>query len=85
LERKLKLIEYKGGGCERCGYNKNVAALDFHHRDEKEKLFKIDLRNISNRSIEGLVSEVDKCDLLCANCHREEHNPQLDMDILNRR
>lgn len=77
LDRKVTLIEAKGGGCCKCGYNKNIAALDFHHRDPSEKKFRLDARNISNRSLRSLLIEVEKCDLLCANCHREEHNPGL--------
>lgn len=68
---KLQCIEYKGGKCQVCGYNKSLAAMDFHHRNETKKEF-----NIGNRwykKIEVIKDELDKCDLLCANCHREEH------------
>lgn len=70
---KLDCIAYKGGKCQKCGYNKCQAALDFHHRDPSEKDFplcqKYGCRKISDR----IKKELDKCDLLCANCHREEH------------
>ena len=67
---KLKAVEYKGGKCIRCGYNKNVAALDFHHRDPSTKSFGI--ANSGNCIAWELVQiELDKCDLVCANCHRE--------------
>lgn len=68
---KLKLIEYKGGKCEECGYNKCPQALQFHHLNPKEKDF-----NISGRSysFEKMKLEVDKCKMLCANCHIEIHN-----------
>lgn len=65
-------IEYKGGGCERCGYNKCVAALDFHHKDPSQKSFSIGSRGYT-RSFEKVKVEIDKCEILCANCHREEH------------
>ena len=67
---KLKAIEYKGGSCQKCGYNKSPAALVFHHRDTTEKDF-----NIGSRVIkwESLKPELDKCDLLCQNCHHELH------------
>lgn len=67
---KLKLIEYKGGKCEECGYNKCPQSLQFHHINPKEKDF-----NISGRtySFEKMKSEVDKCKMLCANCHIEAH------------
>lgn len=38
---KIKAIEYKGGKCEICGYDKCVDALDFHHLDPSEKEFRI--------------------------------------------
>lgn len=67
----------RGGKCEKCGYNHNIAALDFHHLNPKEKEFAIDLRKFSNMSLEKLQKELDKCILVCANCHRELHNPDL--------
>jgi predicted nucleic acid-binding Zn ribbon protein len=74
--RRKFLIEKSGGCCSSCGYNANLAALCFHHINENTKSFQIDLRNCSNRSLESLYLEVDKCILLCANCHTEIHNPQ---------
>lgn len=72
--RKLKLlaVEYKGGKCKRCGYDKSPAALDFHHIDSTTKLFGISSKGLT-RSFEKLKIELDKCIILCANCHREEH------------
>lgn len=80
LKRKFELINLKGGACEKCGYNKCIAALDFHHSNPNEKLFQIDVRHISNKNMKDLLKELDKCVLLCANCHREEHNPSLFFD-----
>lgn len=57
-------------GCERCGFP-DVRALEFHHRDPKEKKFR--LSNQLNRSRASLEAEVDKCMVLCANCHAIEH------------
>lgn len=68
--KKNELVEYKGGNCEFCGYNKCIEALEFHHKDPNEKDFNI---SGSNFKIETLKKEVDKCLLLCSNCHREEH------------
>jgi len=71
--RKIKrlLIEYKGGKCERCPYDKACpAAYDFHHKDPNEKEFALSKCNLS---LERQKREVDKCMLLCANCHRELH------------
>ncbi len=69
--KKIKLVEYKGGKCEICGYNKCIEALEFHHRNPEEKEFHISHKNVKN--IEIYFKEVDKCILVCANCHREIH------------
>lgn len=71
---KLKALEYKGGKCEICGYDKNYAALEFHHLDPNEKDFGIASDGYT-RSWENTKEELDKCILVCANCHRELHNP----------
>jgi hypothetical protein len=77
LERKKQLIKIAGGQCCDCGYKKNISALEFHHLNPKEKSFGIDLRKCSCAKWESLVEEVKKCVLICANCHRERHNPDL--------
>jgi len=70
---KIKLIEYKGGECEICRYNKEIpAAYDFHHLDPEQKDFNIGFKG-RTYSIDRMKKEVDKCKLLCANCHREIH------------
>lgn len=68
--QKIKLVEYKGGCCERCGYNKSISALQFHHLNPLEKDFSI---GGSSYSFERLKGEVDKCILVCSNCHIEIH------------
>ena len=50
-KRKLELVDMKGGACIRCGYNKNLSALEFHHTDPKEKEIQLDVRTLSNRSM----------------------------------
>jgi hypothetical protein len=70
---KLECVAYKGGKCQKCGYNKYAGALDFHHRNPKEKDFVICKRLRNNTLNNVLKRELDKCDLLCANCHREVH------------
>ncbi len=70
-KRKLKAIEYKGGKCMSCGYNKYPDVLEFHHRDPSEKEF--EWKKLRKRSWEAVLKELDKCDMLCANCHRERH------------
>ena len=66
------LIAYKGGKCERCGYDKSSRALEFHHLNPSEKDFGIS--KVLTRSIQSLKEEVDKCILLCSNCHAEIHD-----------
>ena len=68
---KIKLVEYKGGKCKICGYNRCLSALDFHHRDPKKKKFIVN-GNL-NKSFEILKKETDKCELVCRNCHAEVH------------
>ena len=70
-KRKLKAIEYKGGKCEECGYNKFYGALEFHHIDPSTK--ENTIATIKNRSWDNLKKELDKCVLLCSNCHKETH------------
>jgi hypothetical protein len=79
LKRKIKFIELSGGCCKLCGYNKNVAAFEFHHRDPNQKDYQLDMRKLSNTSMVKLIEEVEKCDLLCSNCHREIHSPDLEI------
>lgn len=67
---KHRLIQYFGGCCIRCGYDKCEGALEFHHRDPTEKCFGI---SRTNRSFAKQLEEAKKCDLLCVNCHAEEH------------
>ena len=71
-ERKKTLVEYKGGKCEICGYDKFYGALEFHHTDPNEKDFGLSKSGIT-RSLEDQKIEVDKCMMVCANCHREIH------------
>jgi hypothetical protein len=71
--QKIKLIEYKGGCCEKCGYNKSISALQFHHLNPDEKDFQI---GGSSYSFEKLKIEVDKCIMVCSNCHIEIHEEE---------
>ena len=80
LSRKARLVELGGAKCSRCGYAKNLSALEFHHKNPVHKSFQLDLRSLSNRSWEKIRGEFAKCVLLCSNCHREAHNPQLSLE-----
>ena len=68
---KDKAIDHKGGSCEICEYNKCNEALEFHHLDPNAKDFGIGDGNY--RSWRKVKIELDKCIMVCANCHREVH------------
>jgi hypothetical protein len=65
-------VAYKGGKCEQCGYDRCLDALEFHHKDPAQKDFSISAKGYT-RSWNKVVYELDKCVILCANCHRELH------------
>lgn len=86
---KRFLVQYKGGCCEKCGYSESFNALQFHHRNPDEKDFNIsDMRHSdASFSMPILLGEVDKCLLLCANCHCLEHyvyEDATDIEFLNK-
>lgn len=74
LRRKVKLqaVEYKGGKCEKCGYDKCPGAMIFHHPDPNQKDFGISAGG-NYRNLEKIKPELDKCILLCCRCHAEVH------------
>jgi 5-methylcytosine-specific restriction endonuclease McrA len=75
-KRRLKIrqmaIAAKGGRCEKCGYNRCIEALEFHHKSGLDKEFGLSERGYA-RSWKRVEKELEKCVLLCANCHRETH------------
>ena len=70
--RKIKemAIAYKGGKCQVCGYKRYQGALNLHHRNPATKEFSIGDKGYT-RACEKVKKELDKCVLVCANCHRE--------------
>lgn len=72
--RKVKqmAVEYKGGACIKCGYNRCIGALEFHHIDPTQKDFAIS-KSGNTRAWELVKLELDKCILVCSNCHKEIH------------
>jgi len=72
LENKKRAVQYLGGKCIKCGFNSHLAALEFHHLNPNEKDFT--LGNRLNRKWDKVQKELDKCILLCSNCHRIEHS-----------
>lgn len=71
-DNKIKSIEYKGGKCIDCSYQGNPAVYDFHHLDTREKDKKPNV--LMGCTWEKIKKELDKCVLLCANCHRIRHH-----------
>lgn len=69
---KQMAIDYKGGKCKICGYNRYPGALEFHHIDENGKDFRLSVKGLT-RSWERTGQELDKCILVCSNCHKEIH------------
>lgn len=68
---KVKAVEYMGGKCLDCSGVFHPTVYDFHHLDPTEK--EISPANALQRKWENAVKELDKCVLLCANCHRLRH------------
>lgn len=73
LRIKIRAVEYLGGKCINCGFNKHIAALEFHHLDKEGKEFNIS-RSSHSVSWDKLKLELDKCIILCSNCHQIEHS-----------
>lgn len=70
--RKKQAVTYKGGQCEACGYDRCLDALEFHHQDPDQK--DLGIGTSQRLPWPKVKAELDKCRLLCANCHREEHH-----------
>src|SRR5271166_3351185 len=73
---KLEALQYKGGKCVSCGYNSCPAAMVFHHIDPNEKDFGIAEKGRTHSNLDFLKPELDKCILLCSNCHFELHSEE---------
>lgn len=69
---KLQAIKMLGGKCCKCGYDKCIDALEFHHENQDEKEFKLGSGN--TMSWKDYKTEAMKCILVCSNCHKEIHS-----------
>jgi ribosomal protein S30 len=58
--------------CSKCG-NNHPAVLDFHHRDRTTKESTVAQLKSSRSNKQAILDEIEKCDVLCANCHRILH------------
>lgn len=72
--RKIRAVEYLGGRCNKCGKDWHPAIFEFHHVDPTTK--ERDPSKMLQLSWERLTAELDKCVLLCANCHRLTHHEE---------
>lgn len=72
FQRKEKAVVHKGGRCIICGYDTNQKALTFRHRISNTK--KYNIGDMTKLSWNKCKAELDKCDLLCCNCHAEIHS-----------
>ena len=77
---KRLLVAEAGGACVRCGYDRCLAALQFHHVDPGTKLTTVS-RNGGTRSLDDARAEAAKCILLCANCHAEVEHGAADLSL----
>ncbi len=68
--RRKWCVDYLGGKCENCD-TKDVECLEFHHKDPTKKDFMISAFYMS--AYENIKDELDKCNLLCSNCHKKAH------------
>ena len=76
LKKRRKIMNHlKENGCAICGYNDCVDALDFHHTNPKDREFNVKVGSL-NKNEELIVNELNKCILLCSNCHREIHSKE---------
>lgn len=80
---KQQLVEEAGGGCQSCGYNRSLSALHFHHIDPSAKSFEIS--KMTSKSEALVRQEVEKCKLLCANCHCEIEDEQRTRSLVGER
>ena len=71
-KNKLLAIEYLGGFCIDCIKTFHPSVYDFHHLDSEKK--EATIARIMGRKWENIKPELDKCVLLCSNCHRLRHN-----------
>ena len=82
--KKIRAIKYKGGKCQNCGYKNSVYSLSFHHVNPDEKDFTIAAKI---KSWDKIQLELDKCVLVCNNCHGEIHEELFEKgssDIVNK-
>lgn len=79
--QKQKAVEFFGGKCQSCGYNKSLSALTFHHLDPSKKEWSPS--RVMSYKWETVIKELEKCILLCHNCHQELHEGVTEFPVQN--
>ena len=82
IRAKQQLKDLKINGCAICGYNRCNRALNFHHTNPQDKKFQVNIRNVRKKKVKDLVNEINKCILLCCNCHMEIEDINNDNKII---
>jgi hypothetical protein len=82
VTRKFNMVRKAGGKCFICGYKKNLSSLAFHHIAEKS--VGLSGQFLARMSVHGAEQELDKCVLVCHNCHCEIHNPELALEPISK-
>ena len=77
---KAAAIKCLGGKCQHCGWKGDQAAFQFHHLIPQEKDFIIG--NVANKKWEFIKQELEKCILLCSNCHAVEHSSKANKNFI---
>lgn len=83
MRNKLAAIVYLGGICKHCGLkatSSNQSVFSFHHRDPSIK--DVEIGMVANRSWSFIVRELEKCDLLCLNCHSSFHSTRNEKTLI---
>lgn len=84
---KKRALQYLGGKCVCCGFDAYPASLEFHHIDDSNKSFNISNKIKSTELSQEIYDELDKCVILCSNCHRAYHAKELEsekMELIRR-
>lgn len=79
---KKECVDYLGGCCKKCNWSGDLSGYDFHHVNPSEKKFCINALNVASRKWSEVKGELDKCELLCALCHRKEHSDYQNVNLI---
>lgn len=75
---QAKVAEMKlSSGCNECGFDEHPAALEFHHTNPESKFNDISHMITQGYSMDRIYQEIEKCEILCSNCHKIEENKEI--------